>query len=113
VVVDRSMAPVLWPGDRILVDPVPLRDAPPRVGEIVAFADPETPGRLLVKRVSARDEYAGTVTVLGDAREVSRDSRAFGPVPRASLLGVAWYRYLPRQRRGRLVPASPVAVPKP
>jgi nickel-type superoxide dismutase maturation protease len=113
VVVDRSMTPALWPGDRILVDPAPLREALPPVGAIVALADPEVPGRLLLKRVVALDETSGTVSVLGDARDASRDSRVFGPVPRGSLRGIAWYRYLPRSRRGPLSAEVVASVPKP
>ncbi len=38
---------------------------------------------------------AGDLFVLGDHREASRDSRAFGPVPIANVLGRAWLRYWP------------------
>jgi signal peptidase I len=40
--------------------------------------------------------------LLGDNAERSRDSRAFGPVPTAALVGVAWFRYAPAERRGSL-----------
>jgi signal peptidase I len=46
----------------------------------------------------AADEYF----VLGDNRLRSRDSRAFGPVRARYLRGIAWYRYSPAGRRGRL-----------
>ena len=113
VVVDASMLPTLRPGDRLLVDPVPLRERPPQIGEIVVLTDPEAPPRRLVKRVAACDDAAATVTVLGDAAGSSRDSRAFGPVPRSSLVGVAWFRYLPRERRGPLPRAIGDGAPKP
>ena len=35
----------------------------------------------------------GTYLVLGDNRGQSTDSRAFGPVPLAALIGPAWHRY--------------------
>jgi signal peptidase I len=38
---------------------------------------------------------AGTLFVLGDHRAVSDDSRVFGPVPIASVIGRAWLRYWP------------------
>lgn len=38
---------------------------------------------------------AGDVFVMGDHREVSEDSRAFGPVPLSSVIGRAWIRYWP------------------
>lgn len=40
--------------------------------------------------------------VLGDDRAESRDSRHFGPLASAALVGTAWYRYWPPHRRGRL-----------
>jgi signal peptidase I len=90
------MAPVLLHGDRLLV----LGAARVGVGDIVAFADPEGSGLVLVKRVVAAD--AAGVEVAGDNREASRDSRQFGPVPRRALLGRAVYRYHPAGRVGRL-----------
>jgi signal peptidase I len=38
---------------------------------------------------------AGQLFVMGDHREVSADSRAFGTVPTSFLIGRAWLRYLP------------------
>jgi nickel-type superoxide dismutase maturation protease len=113
VVADASMRPALEPGDRLLADPKPLRDGPPAVGAIVVLDDPERPGRLLVKRVVAVDAAGDRVTVQGDALAVSRDSRAFGSVPRVRLLGVVWFRYLPRARRARFDGEGVPDVPKP
>jgi nickel-type superoxide dismutase maturation protease len=100
VVVDDSMLPGLRPGDRLLIDPGAFRRRPPQVGDVVVARDPEAGGRLLIKRVTDRDRPPGTVTLLGDARDRSRDSRAFGPVPYRSIVGLVWFRYLPRERRG-------------
>lgn len=75
------------------------RERPPRVGEIVVFADPVDPERWLVKRVSAVDVTAGTVEVRGDAGGRVRDSRQFGPVPFAALVGRVYRRYYPVDRR--------------
>jgi signal peptidase I len=38
---------------------------------------------------------AGMLFVLGDHREDSSDSRVFGPVPLANVIGRAWLRYWP------------------
>ncbi len=46
----------------------------------------------------SEDEYI----VLGDNRDDSRDSRAFGPVHRSFIVGRAWCRYGPAGRSGRL-----------
>ena len=45
-----------------------------------------------------QDEYL----VLGDQRQHSRDSRAFGPVRRGDLVGKVWLRYWPPGAWGRL-----------
>lgn len=101
------MRPGFAPGDRLWVDPRP--DRPLARGDVVALRDPETPGRLLLKRVAALAGEPGpegpaippgTVYVLGDLRSHSRDSRAFGPVPIDAVVGVAWFRYAPADRRG-------------
>ncbi len=89
------MRPALEPGDRLLVTGV----GRVRPGRIVALADPRD-GRILVKRVAARDR-AG-VDVRGDDPDASTDSRTFGPVAPAAILGVAVYRYAPADRVGRI-----------
>ena len=48
----------------------------------------------------SEDDYI----VLGDNRDDSRDSRAFGPVYRSSIVGRVWRRYGPAGRSGRLAP---------
>ncbi len=105
----RSMAPAFLPGDCLVVVKPASRSlavlfggAPGvKPGEVVAVRDPRHPGRVLVKRVSSVDGNAGTVEVLGDARQASTDSRTFGPVPMSSVLGRAVYRYAPPGRTGR------------
>jgi nickel-type superoxide dismutase maturation protease len=93
VVVDGdSMRPALEPGDRLLV----LRRRA-RPGDVVAL---EHDGRVIVKRVAAVD--GDDVTVLGDNAERSTDSRSFGPVARAAILGRAVYRYAPPGRAGSI-----------
>lgn len=103
VVEGDSMRPALAPGDRLLVVRMPrrLQIAP---GAVVAAADPRAPERLLVKRVAALGP-GGYLVLHGDNAGASTDSRAFGPLPRRSVWGVAWYRYAPPERAGRLRPA--------
>ena len=96
-VADTSMQPALRPGDRVLVS----RWLRTRAGDVVVVRDPEAHSTLLIKRVASISR-TGEVVVRGDSPNVSRDSRHFGPVPRALVLGRAFYRYLPRERRGRL-----------
>ena len=111
-VVDDSMRPTLLPGDRVLVDPRAFRHRPPRVGEVVVLRDPQDPHRRLVKRVATWDEGTGTLSVRGDDPARSRDSRSFGAVSYRSVVGLVWFRYLPRERRGPLpAPGLPAAPP--
>lgn len=104
-----SMWPALAPGDRVVALPA-WRLAP---GEIVVVADPTERSRMLVKRVTAVDRRAGTVSVEGDNRDASTDSRAFGPVARRAVRGRVVYRYAPAGRSGRLGQGRPVEVPNP
>jgi nickel-type superoxide dismutase maturation protease len=86
------MRPGLEPGDRLIVLALS-----PRVGDVVAVQHDD---RVLIKRVATVED--ATCTVLGDNADASTDSRTFGPVARAAILGRAVYRYAPPARAGRL-----------
>ena len=89
----RSMAPTLWPGDRLLV----VR-AGPRRGDVVLGPDPRRPGRELVKRVGAID--ARGIHLIGDNPSASTDARTFGAVPVEAVGWRALLRYWPPERFG-------------
>jgi nickel-type superoxide dismutase maturation protease len=91
------MQPALYPGDRLLVS----RWLPLRPGDILVCRDPEAPSSFLIKRVTSFGAD-GEVVLGGDNPNVSRDSRHFGPLSRSLIVGRAFYRYLPSQRRGGL-----------
>ena len=91
VVSGASMLPAYEPGDRLLVGP----GGRLRPGQVVALADPRD-GRLVIKRV--RSVLGEAVDVRGDNEAASTDSRAYGPVPVAAIVGRVWYRYGPRER---------------
>lgn len=80
-----SMVPSLAPGDHVLV----LRTERVKVGDVVAFSDPDGGHVVLVKRVVGVDR--SSIRVEGDNSATSRDSRHFGPVPRSAVIGrVLW-----------------------
>lgn len=95
-----SMRPTLAPGDYLLVSLMAYARSRPSPGDIVVVRDPERVGMTLIKRIAATSE--GAYVVLGDNGSASRDSRAFGPVPRDDILGRAWLRYWPPRRFGLL-----------
>jgi nickel-type superoxide dismutase maturation protease len=100
-----SMIPTLDEGDRVLV----RRVRRVRVGDIVVADDPLMSDRVLIKRVA--DISTAGVFVVGDNAGASRDSREFGPLPTGAIWGVAWYRYLPQGRSGRIArPRVGVAI---
>ncbi|HTC85768.1 MAG TPA: S26 family signal peptidase [Candidatus Acidoferrum sp.] len=120
--VEESMRPAVEPGDWLLLDPIVRRW--PRRGSIVVIREPESE-ILALKRIAARpnDVVSGVVVrdpdtgadvtvtfrlgpdeawVLGDSRDVSVDSRRYGPVGLDRLVGRAWFRYSPLERLGLL-----------
>lgn len=91
-----SMLPTLAPGDHLLVRRTRHVDR----GDLVVFFDPQFIRRLLVKRVAAVRREG--LEVSGDNPGASRDSKDFGLVPPTCVLGIAWYRYAPASRVGRV-----------
>lgn len=103
------MAPAVLSGDWLLVDPTGR--SWPRVGSVVVFREPES-DVLAIKRIAARGgEHvaisegmlhldAAEAWLLGDAADVSVDSRRYGPVGFDRFVGRAWFRYAPLGRLG-------------
>jgi nickel-type superoxide dismutase maturation protease len=98
-VVGTSMLPSFEPGDRLLVARLPRRRRL-SAGDVVVVVDPRLPSRRLVKRVTSVASVGYRVE--GDNAAASTDSREFGPVPRAAVLGRPIYRYAPPDRVTRL-----------
>ena len=117
------MEPAIQAGDWLLIDPTTVRW--PRRGSIVAFLEPDG-GTLSVKRVAAgpgdrvpfEDGYLELADdeawLLADASDAATapaglgppiDSRRYGPVPVALLVGRVWFRYAPWRRAGRIARA--------
>ena len=97
VVDGTSMEPAFRSGDRVLVNRLAYRRRDPRTGEVVVLRDPERLGHVLLKRIAtAPDDLVpgpSHVYLLGDNTGESRDSRAFGTVPRSEIIGKAWLKY--------------------
>ena len=100
-VAGSSMEPTLRDGDWLLVDPDAYVDRRPEAGDLVLVPDPRRPDRLLVKRVSV-SRADGRLHVAGDSPMASTDSRTFGSVRHADVLGRPWFRYWPPSRLGRI-----------
>ncbi len=96
-----SMRPTLEPGDWLLVDPRAYAERRPRVADLVAVPDPTEPSRWLVKRVVDVDAD-GRLELRGDNPAESTDSRTFGTVDAAAVIGRPWARYWPPHRIGRV-----------
>lgn len=88
-----SMLPALAPGDWLLVRRVGTT-APGRV-VVVRLG-----GRLVVKRVARRTPEGWWV--VGDNEGASDDSRTYGAVPDADLVGEVRWRYRPLRHAGRV-----------
>ncbi len=94
-----SMEPTVMAGDWLLVDPDAYALRPPAAGELVLAPDPRQDDRLLIKRVESVDPD-GWLRLAGDEPERSTDSRVFGAVDPASVVGAPWFRYWPPTRLG-------------
>ena len=92
-IVGPSMEPALLNNEWWLV----RRGGRPAVGDVVLVVHPRRPDALIVKRLARQD---GTDWwVLGDNADASEDSRQFGVVPAANVVGRLWWRYRPVIRR--------------
>lgn len=87
-----SMVPTLLPGDQLLI----RRGGPVREGDLVVVRRPDRPSLLVVKRVQRIT--GGRWWLVGDNAGASDDSRVFGAVSAADLVGRVVWRYWPPVR---------------
>jgi len=102
-----SMHPTLSPGERVLFDRLAYQAGAPRRGDIVLAVHPARPGVRMIKRVAGTPDDIvvgpdGTLVLgedeywlVGDADDVSTDSRQLGPFWRRDILARAWLVYWP------------------
>lgn len=81
-----SMEPGLSDGSFVLVDPRAFAREAPAPGDVVVARHPFRTDVRLIKRVRERPSE-GRVALAGDRADGSTDSRDFGAVPVADLLG--------------------------
>ena len=93
-VAERSMEPVLRPGDWLLV----RRTRRVRAGQIVVARHPGRPAMLIVKR-AARRQDGGWWLESANPAAGAVDSARFGVVPDALIEGRVLVRYWPLRRR--------------
>ena len=93
VVTGDSMLPGLRPGDCLLVS---VR-AHVHPGDVVVARRPLVPGLLLVKRAVRRAD-GGWWLLSDNAAEGLDDSRVFGVLPDACVVGKVLFRYYPFRR---------------
>ncbi len=94
VVAGDSMLPALRPGDCLLVS----RWSRIAAGSLVVARRPHIEGLLLVKR-AVRREDGGWWLLSDNATAGLDDSRAFGVLPDACVVGKVLFRYYPWDRR--------------
>ena len=78
------MRPTLSPGDFVLVDPFAFKNELPVSGEVIVAQHPYR-DQVIIKRVSEVVEDG--VSLRGDNPDVSSDSRSFGRVRFATIIG--------------------------
>jgi nickel-type superoxide dismutase maturation protease len=93
VVTGDSMLPTMRPGDCLLV----LVGGRIRAGDVVMARRPHTDLQLVKRAV--RREAGGWYVLSDNAVAGLDDSRAFGPLPDAELIGRVLFRYYPFRRR--------------
>jgi nickel-type superoxide dismutase maturation protease len=95
-VAERSMEPVLCPGDWLLA----RRTRRIRPGQIVLARHPGRPGMLLVKRAARRQDRGWWLESANPAAGAV-DSARFGVVPDELIVGRVLLRYWPPRHPGR------------
>ncbi|MBI9078060.1 MAG: signal peptidase I [Desulfatibacillum sp.] len=108
-----SMEPGVLAGDYVVADRSWYQRQSPQKDDIIVFVYPDDRSKVFMKRVEALPGEAmklpggqlaevphGHIFVLGDNREASLDSRRFGPVPLADVMGKIRMVYFSKGEKG-------------
>ncbi|GJM42005.1 MAG: hypothetical protein DHS20C20_22870 [Ardenticatenaceae bacterium] len=90
----RSMHPTLTDGSTVLVDTAVYQATIPQIGHIVLAQHPFQPNNQMIKRITKVTED-GRFFLQGDNPDslASTDSRSFGPVSKAQIIGKITHRF--------------------
>lgn len=86
------MLPLLQPGDEVLVNPNAYRVSSPMPGDLVVAQHPHRLDLRLIKRVVTVQDN-GDCILIGDNPTASTDSRHFGAISPARILGQVVCRF--------------------
>jgi hypothetical protein len=93
----QSLYPDYKDGDFVFISKIPIFFGQLRPGAVIAFRHPDY--GTLIKRVERIEPGGGSVFVIGNHPD-SVDSRKFGPVPIAYILGQEFLHVRKPQERG-------------
>ena len=85
-IVDKSMEPEFKEGDFVVASSISYMFRKPKGGDIIILKHPENKKMILIKKIE-QDLENGKYMVIGNNKELSTDSRKFGPVDREDIIG--------------------------
>jgi nickel-type superoxide dismutase maturation protease len=89
IISGHSMEPTLKTNDTVLVSFLPFLFSSPKVRDVVALKDPKD-GKVLIKRITKIENKKYFIE--GDNKQHSKDSREFGMIGKALIIGKVIYK---------------------